>query len=150
MPHGDGFVDVGASVPLRSQDVTRGISITDADGDCRMDFLLAGQWTRSALFLNRSTPVGEGICLRVVHRVDGGAPTPLIGATLTLHTAGTMSRTQLYPANGHSGVSGSLVHFAAPSGRTDLTVDVAWVDGTGHHTRRFPVHTGYQEVTVTP
>lgn len=151
VPEGDRFVDVGKQAGFSSDDVTRGISVTDVNGDCLMDFTMATQWGDSYVYLNHSRPAGAGVCLRVVHQVAGNAPTALVGAQVTLLGAGPGRTSQLYPANGHSGVSGSLIHFGLGTSRAEgLTARVQWTDAAGRHSTTVPVHTGYQEVKVTP
>lgn len=151
-PTKDGqFVDIGAAAGFQPGQISRGIAVTDVNNDGLDDFLVARQWGRSHVYLNHSTSENNWTTLRVVRPAAFGS-TPLTGAKVTIHSGQYSKTAQLYPANGHSGVSGANLHFALPgyTSGTAITADVAWRDANGLHHRSYPVTTGLHELRIQP
>lgn len=148
MPVGDRFVDAGAAVPFSPNDVTRGFSVADINGDAQSDFLVAGQWGPSRVFLNTSDMLAPGVELRIQKDAEYGA-SPVIGAKVTMTCPdGTSRRAQLYPANGHSGVSGNSLHLALPA--PGCAAVISWRDADGVHNQPVALRAGTQTVKVSP
>ncbi|MDO8147755.1 VCBS repeat-containing protein [Isoptericola sp. b515] len=148
IPVGDQFVDAGSRVPFDESTPSRGFSVADVDGDGLQDVLVANQWARSQVHLNTSTPENPSVTLAVTRQGEHG-PTPVIGAVVTVEGPGYSRTSQLYPANGHSGVSGSQLHFALPADAlADATATVRWVDADGQHSTTFALIEGAQELRI--
>ncbi|MFF1530235.1 CRTAC1 family protein [Cellulomonas sp. NPDC058312] len=146
VPVGDKYADVGGELPFDDRTATRGFSVADVDGDGRLDVLAANQWARSQVFLNTSTSRNPTATLSVTREGEHG-PTPVIGAVVTVEGPGYSRTAQLYPANGHSGVSGSQLHFAMPEeALADATATVSWRDADGPHSTTFALTGGAQEL----
>lgn len=147
-PVGDKLADIGASVRFTDQDVSRGFAVGDVDGDGRDDMLVANQWQRSRAYLNRSASQLPSATLYVTKEGRHGS-TPLIGATVTIEGPGYTRLGQLYPGNGHSGVSGPGLHFALPGNVIqDGTATVRWSQDGQIRSQRFPLRHGAQELKV--
>ncbi|MFI9005775.1 CRTAC1 family protein [Actinosynnema sp. NPDC053489] len=135
---------VGAAFP----DNTRGLAVGDVDGDDLLDVLVANQWEDSVLLLGgRGGPAAD---LRLVRpgAVDG-AFVDAIGAQVRLHHADRPQKAQLYPANGHSGVSAPELHFALPGGGA-VRATVTWRDDSGTHSADIVVTPGHHTVELGP
>jgi len=138
-PVGDRFVDIGKEIGFSGDDLTRGFSIADVNADGRMDILVAGQWGPSRVFINQSESERPVADIRVVTQTENGV-TPVIGAQVKLDGDGYSRIAQLYPANGHSGVSGNSLHFAVPDNSAgDLTATVRWMKDGKVREQEFPV-----------
>jgi hypothetical protein len=149
-PSGDGFVDIGAAAGFEKGQISRGIAVGDFDADGRDDFLVADQWGPSYAYLNRSISRNPVLNLNVVRDLGEGAGTPLVGAKVTVTGQGYRRIAQLYPANGHSGVSGATVHFALPGDVSThpLQVTVAWSQNGSRQVRTFPVTPGTHDLRI--
>lgn len=147
-PVGEKFVEVGDQVPFTDLEVSRGIAPADVDGDGRRDFLVANQWGDSYVYLNRGD-AGDYVSIRIV-RGDTDNPVSVIGAQVVLRSGDYFRETQVFPANGHSGVGDDIAHFGLPNhvATDDLSAEVSWTDTAGRHTRTFPVTTGDQTLEV--
>lgn len=143
------FVDAGDAAGFRTDEVSRGLAVSDVNNDGLDDVMVARQWQRSYAYINRSESMSPWVTLRVVRNVPGGV-TPAIGAKVTITSGTTKRSAQLYPANGHSGVSGTNLHFALPQHRaTDpVAVDISWRDANGQHTKSFTTTTGLHELRI--
>ncbi|XKK41744.1 FG-GAP-like repeat-containing protein [Nocardiopsis sp. ARC36] len=126
------YADLAAPVGLDSTEVSRGIALGDVNGDGLLDAVVANQWENSTVLVNEAE-AAPGIVLRplvpVTAAEDGWRPAT--GATVTVREGGSPEQTrQLYPANGHTGVSADTVHLAAPE-TGPLPVTVSWRSATG-------------------
>ncbi|WP_175410933.1 CRTAC1 family protein [Streptomyces sp. TRM64462] len=138
------YTDLAGETGLRQSVPSRSFALTDADGDGRLDIVVANQWGDSSYHRNLS-PAAPHLTLRL--RVpaatgDGTATTPAIGARVTLRTAdGRVTAQQLQPANGHTGVNTTDLQFGlGTAGATaPVTAEISWRDADGQHriTRTF-------------
>ncbi|MGJ9423266.1 CRTAC1 family protein [Aeromicrobium sp. CF3.5] len=135
----DQWVDIGGRVGF-DEEVSRGFAVADVNGDGRRDFLVANQWEDSFAYLNTAQTDHRRFSLRVVTPGVGGQPRSMIGATVVINGDDGYSRqAQVYPANGHSGVTDDIVHFGIPEDHRDdaFTATVTWRDDAKLHTRTF-------------
>ncbi|MCE6996135.1 CRTAC1 family protein [Saccharothrix sp. S26] len=154
------FVDVADRVGVDSSAVSRAFAVGDVDSDGRLDFVVANQWARSALYRNTSSagnfvglrlrlPTGEGRCVAGT----GGPTTPAIGAEAEVSTPDGGTRVaQLYPANGHNGVNAADLHFGLGASRTTaVPVELTWRDGCGRrHTGSVSLAPGWHVLRLEP
>lgn len=151
-PVGDQFVDAGARAGFSTEDVTRGFAVTDFDDDGRLDLVAAEQWGDSYSFQNQTPSRNPSLTIRPVRPAAHGAAT-LYGATVQLRYGDEYFRTaQLFPGNGHSGVSGSSLHFALPPAprRPDHVLAlVAWPEGGAVHQQTFDIALTGEHTSVT-
>ncbi|QFG22921.1 CRTAC1 family protein [Actinomadura sp. WMMB 499] len=162
---GDRFVDVSARVGVADTSVTRGIGLADIDHDGRLDFATGNQWGRSFLYRNTRTARPPHLGLRLVRPAGGcpagtsrpdpradGATTPAIGASAELHAGtGGLRIGQVYPANGHAGVSAPELLFGLDRGTTAVPVTLTWRDACGkRHTGRIRTAPGWHTLVLNP
>jgi hypothetical protein len=140
------YFDLAPEVGLGDPQVTRGVAIADVDGDGRLDFALANQWTDSLFFHNLSSSLGAFLGLHVLLPVLPGPTTvrdghpvfdargyPALGARVTVYLPdGRMLVEQVDGANGHSGKSSPDLLFGLGSiEHRSLRVAFDWRDGHG-------------------
>ncbi|MDE3723235.1 VCBS repeat-containing protein [Nocardiopsis sp. N85] len=127
------YADLAAPLGLDTTDVSRAIALGDVNGDGLLDAVVANQWEDSAVLLNDSTEAAPGIVLRPLVPATAAEDRwrPAIGATVTVRDGGSPAQTrQLFPSNGHTGVSAEELHLAAPE-TGSLPVTVTWRSTTG-------------------
>jgi len=139
------FYDVASRVGLGGVEISRGIAISDVDGDGDLDMAIASQWRPSAYFRNdlpKSRPFLGLVPIQSVagsHReltaVHDGRPTaadqgwPAVGAfaSITLPN-GKVIVGQVDGGNGHSGRRSQDLHFGLGdiSPTADIPVHLRW------------------------
>ena len=143
------YTDLAAPTGVAQDDNTRGLAFGDVDGDGRLDAVVANQWHDSVL-LHNTAPAGPSAGLRLVRPATAGpdgAVTTAIGAQVRLHHPDRPQRAQLYPANGHTGVSAPELNFALPGGGT-VPATVTWRDAAGSHEARIEVRPGRSTILL--
>ncbi|NUT48789.1 MAG: CRTAC1 family protein [Saccharothrix sp.] len=142
------YFDVAEQVGAAFPDNTRGLAVGDVDGDNRLDVLVANQWEDSVLLLGRE-PAGPAADLRLVRAgAVEGRFVDAVGAQVELHHADRPQKSQLYPANGHSGVNAAELHFALP-GAGAVRATVTWRDASGAHRADVVVTPGHRTIELT-
>lgn len=123
------YQDCAAISGLDNANPTRAYATLDYDGDARTDVLEANQWAASRVLRNTSA-VRPGLIVHPLHVAGPGArPVPAVGAKVTVkHSEGSRVQ-QLYPANGHTGVSATELVFPALDNPGE--VQVQWRDTSG-------------------
>ncbi|MFF5109972.1 CRTAC1 family protein [Streptosporangium sp. NPDC000509] len=122
--------------------VSRAFAVGDVDDDGRLDFAVANQWSASVLYSNHGpTAPFVGLRLRLPAGACGTAgaahpgPTrPAIGAVAAVRLPGGITRSrQLYPANGHNGVSAPELLFGLGDDLPNPTapVEISWRNACG-------------------
>ncbi|MBW4722494.1 VCBS repeat-containing protein [Saccharothrix obliqua] len=142
------YADLAAPTGIATGDNTRALAHGDVDGDNRLDAVVANQWEDSVLLRNTAS-TGPAADLRLVRPAPAGrdAVTDVIGAQVRLHHPDRPQRTQLYPANGHTGVSAPLAHLALPGGGT-TPATVTWRDAAGLHEATVDVRPGHGTILL--
>jgi hypothetical protein len=145
---GGRYWDLAPRLGLAAADVTRGLAFGDVDGDGRLDAVVANQWEDSRLLHNRQTGGRPAADLHLVRPGAAGGFRPAIGSQVELHDRVAPQKAQLYPANGHAGVSAADVHLAL--GEAAVPATVSWVDEAGAHRTDIRVQPGHHTVELSP
>ena len=112
------------------EQVTRGIATGDVNADGRLDLVVANQWERSYLYLNRCLRCGRSLGLRSAAR--GQARGPAIGAAATVRRSDGLTLTrQVDGGNGHSGKRSRELHFGLGDRDDAVALTVRWRDASG-------------------
>ncbi|MCP2167745.1 FG-GAP repeat domain-containing protein [Goodfellowiella coeruleoviolacea] len=144
------YADLAERAGIATDDNTRALAYGDVDGDNKLDAVVANQWEDSVLLRN-TAPAGPAADLRLVRPAPAGGPdavTDVIGAQVRLHHPDRPQRTQLYPANGHTGVSAPLAHLALPGGGS-TPATISWRDAQGQHEAKVDVRPGHGTILLT-
>ncbi|NDU71413.1 hypothetical protein GWI34_02075 [Actinomadura sp. DSM 109109] len=161
------YHDVAGRLGLADRGVSRGIALADVDHDGRLDFAVANQWGQSHFYRNVRTAQRPYLGLRLLRpaegcrarqggsaapRQDGSAGVPAIGATAVLDSGAKGQRTgQVYPANGHAGVSSPELLFALKEATAPVPVTVTWRDACGtRHTGKVRATPGWHSMLLGP
>lgn len=160
------FQNIGVDVGFSEPTVSRGIAVSDVDGDGRLDFAIANQWEESAFYFNDSREAGSFLGLHlllpltrgVTTRIASGHPNsslfgrPAVGAIarVTLPNGKSIS-SQVDGGNGHSGKRSPDLHFGlgGTSPEAGLKVQIKWRDPSGSvHDQNIQVHSGWNTVVL--
>ena len=146
------YVDLTARLGLAQPGVSRGFALGDVTGDDRLDMVVANQWADSTLLLNTAAGDPPGADLHLVVPGAAGGTCSAIGATVTVPATGGVpaQKYQLYPANGHAGVSAADIHLALPRSGAAVPATVSWLDAAGPHQAPITVTGGHHVVLLTP
>jgi len=127
------YHEIAEQVGFGRRQVSRAIATADVNRDGRLDVLVANQWQRSHLYLNRCPKsCGSSLQLRLMLRVAGGRASPAIGAHVTVRTRdGRRMVRQVDGGNGHSGKRSAALFFGLGSEREPVAVTVRWRDANG-------------------
>jgi hypothetical protein len=150
---GGRFVDVGGEVGVGQPGVSRSIAVADVDGDGRLDFAVANQWAPSYLMRNAARSANGYLGLRLrVPATTGSGTMAAVGASVRLTRAdGRVLTDQVYPANGHAGVSAPELLFGLGPKAGPARVDVRWRDGRGAmHATTLTLRPGWHTLLLTP
>ncbi|MEU7489591.1 VCBS repeat-containing protein [Streptomyces sp. NPDC042319] len=140
------YFDLASQVGVAFPDNSRALALGDVDGDGRVDVLVANQWEDSAVLRN-TQPSGPAADLHLMRPGLPGHNVAAIGAQIELHHRDRPQKTQLYPANGHTGVSASQIHLALPGGGS-VPATVTWRDQQGLHHAGIRVEPGHRTVLL--
>jgi hypothetical protein len=149
------YVDIAQRLGIDNPGASRGIAIGDVNHDGRPDMLIANQWANSQFFLNTGPArgyLGLRLLLPAAAGVPGALPHPAIGASVTVTEAGgKVSRAQLYPANGHTGVNAPELLFGlGKTGSAPVSVAVTWRDPSGPHSLGTTLRPGWHDLVLAP
>lgn len=145
---GDGrYTDLAGQIGIGAPYNTRGFAFGDVDGDGRLDALVANQWEDSLLLRNIGRSGREAADLRLVTPGAAGGERTAIGARIEVFSGDRTLRTQLFPANGHAGVSAGEAHLALPGGGSARAA-ITWRDGTGVHRAEVELRPGHHTVLL--
>ncbi|WP_165252201.1 CRTAC1 family protein [Paludisphaera soli] len=147
---GGRYWDVAPELGHVEPGVSRGVAVSDVDGDGALDFAVANQWASSSFYANQSPAPGAFLGLHLLLPVDRGryGPTrsrpghpgsdfagrPAIGAAARVRLPdGRTLSSQVDGGNGHSGKRSFDLHFGL--GESDpkaaLRVELSWRDSGG-------------------
>ncbi|WP_051468877.1 FG-GAP repeat domain-containing protein [Actinomadura oligospora] len=161
---GGRFLDISGRLGVDDRSVSRGIALADVQHDGRLDYAVANQWRRSFFYRNVRTSRSPYLGLRLVRPAGGctvpakapvgrasGPVTPAIGASARLlGGTGGVRTGQVYPANGHAGVSAPELLFGLDGGAANVPVRLSWRDACGTlHTGEARLAPGWHTVLLT-
>ena len=163
---GNRYVDIAPDLGLKEPNVSRGIAVADVDGDGRLDFAVANQWSASSFYHNDCTGCGRSLGLhlrlplksgeastvRPGHPVGELAGRPAIGATVKVTLPnGRQLIGQVDGGNGHSGKRSPDLFFGLGQLAPDqpIQVEVSWrnPDGKPQH-ETFTVKPGWNTIVL--
>ena len=114
-----------------------------------LDALVANQWQDSKVLLNSAPAVGNGIGLELLAPAGDGRVRAAIGASVATRAGAVPAqKAQLYPANGHAGVSAATLQLATPLGGDALAVTVTWRDAGGDHRADLDLLPGHRAILL--
>jgi hypothetical protein len=144
------YYDVAPELGLDTAQISRGIATADVDGDGRLDFAVANQWSSSYFYRNEGSAVGAflGLHLRLPvngqvwstttvrtgHPVNTFSSRAVIGAQATVSLPDARKLVaQVDGGNGHSGKRTQDIQFGlgAVAPNQQLEVVLTWRDTKG-------------------
>lgn len=144
------FIDVAPLVGFDSDTPGRGFAVGDVNRDGHLDVLVANQWADSRAFINAGSTPGESVILNLRIPGKNGGTRAAIGANVTLNAGSGSQHRQLFPANGHAGVSWSGIHFGLGElSASEMTAEVSWTDTAGLHKSTVNIHSGSTTLVLT-
>ncbi|WP_159942009.1 MULTISPECIES: VCBS repeat-containing protein [unclassified Nocardiopsis] len=130
------YADAAPQLGLDEPRVSRAFALGDVNGDGLLDAVVANQWEDSQVLINEAPGAPPGVSLRLMVPASAAPDRwrPAIGASVTVREGGSPDqKRQLFPANGHVGVSADTLHLAAaPDGALPLTLSWRDTDGGVH------------------
>lgn len=161
------FQNIGVEAGFKKPMVSRGIAVSDVDGDGRLDFAIANQWEESVFYFNDSQGTGSFLGLHLLlpltreptTRIAPGHPKPshfgrpAIGAIarVTLPNGKSIS-SQVDGGNGHSGKRSPDLHFGLgnTAAEAGMSVQIRWRDPGGSvHDQTIQVRSGWHTVVLS-
>jgi enediyne biosynthesis protein E4 len=141
------YTNIAELVGIGSPYVSRGLAFGDVDGDGKLDAIIANQWEDSVLLQNVSPGGYPAADLRLLQPGSAGGLRDALGAQVELRGPGPKQKRQLYPANGHAGVSANELHFGLADSRSAQAV-ITWRDGNQVHRAAIEVRPGHHVVIL--
>ena len=150
------YTDVTHDIGVNDPGTSRGIATADVDHDGRLDFAVANQWQQSYYFHNTRPAQPPFLGLQLMRPAGGCSPgtgdtlAPAIGASVRLTAGAQGLRTgQVYPANGHAGVTAAELLFALRPDARSVPVEVTWRDSCGRpRTARTDLSPGWHRLRL--
>ncbi|MCN0177284.1 CRTAC1 family protein [Salinispora arenicola] len=155
------FLDVSEDLGLAVPIPTRGVAVSDADGNGAQDFAVARQWGAPAYYRNAKSGSDDFLGLRLFRPATGTGSevasskvvgTPAYGAQVRLTTAdGKTQIAQLDGGSGHSGKRSFEVFFGlGPSAGKSVTAELTWRDLDGAvHRQALSLAPGWHDLMLT-
>ncbi|WP_433201954.1 CRTAC1 family protein [Dactylosporangium sp. CS-047395] len=157
-PEGNGrYANLNAELGLAVPIPTRGVGVSDVDGDGGQDLMVARQWGEPAFYKNTATNRGAYVGLRLyrpatTESTDGPIGTPAYGAVVRLTTAdGHTQLAQLDGGGGHSGKRSFDVFFGlGGQGSQPVQAEISWRDTSGAtHRQTVQLTSGWHDLMLT-
>jgi len=154
------YVDLSPQLGMDAKIPSRGVAVSDADGDGSQDFAVARQWGPPAYYRNARPAGGDFLHLRLFRPVaaGGAAPTaevpgsPAYGAQVRIVSAdGRIQIAQVDGGGGHSGKRSFDIHFGLGSaGTRPVSAEICWraSDGT-RHVQKLDLTAGTHDLVLT-
>ncbi|MEE1794419.1 CRTAC1 family protein [Streptomyces sp. BE308] len=126
---GEAYSDLSKQLGLAVPVPTRGIATGDADGDGRLDLVVARQWEDPVFYCNMSENAGDFLGLNLTDE----AGSPVIGAQVTVTLSDGSTRIgRVDGGSGHSGKRSQDVHIGlGKEADGPVQTHLTWRDRTG-------------------
>lgn len=126
---GEAYSDLSKQLGLAVPVPTRGIATGDADGDGRLDLVVARQWEDPVFYCNMSQDAGDFLGLNLTDE----AGSPVIGAQVTVTLSDGSTRLgRVDGGSGHSGKRSQDVHIGlGQEADGPVQTRLTWRDRTG-------------------
>lgn len=161
----DKYINSAKTFNQGRKTVSRGISISDINGDGKLDFVMANQWDDSYIYINNTENKQNfiGIDLTFNHETNAKnieihkgkqalkRKTAVIGATLEVYLPnGEVYLTQVDGGIGHSGKRSNEIHVGLGEIKTDnLKGLLSWRDLNGKmHSKNIQLAKGWQTIIL--
>jgi hypothetical protein len=141
------YYDIASRIGMGDSQISRGIAVSDVDGDGRLDYVIANQWETSFFYHNVSPNTGAFLGLRV----QRGRGTPLIGTTAIVHLPdGSRLVAQADGGSGHSGKRSPEIHFGLghQAKNQEFPVEIRWRDREGIRSKSMRLAAGWHTINV--
>ncbi|MFC6094790.1 FG-GAP repeat domain-containing protein [Saccharothrix lopnurensis] len=140
------YHDLAHEIGIATPYMTRGFAVGDVDGDNLLDVVAANQWNDSVLLRNTARDTPRAADLRLVVPGAAGGERDAVGARVELRDPRLPQTTQVYPANGHAGVSASTAHVVLPDDEAEVVI--TWRAGGGTGSAQVRVRPGHHTVLL--
>lgn len=162
------YVDLSGELFPGLTPATRGIAVSDVDGDGLPEMVYANFWEESQ-FIKNESPAGKFLGLHLLLPVASADPaavaptapvvhaghpafregTPAIGAFVEIDGPGGKQIRQVDGGNGHSGQRAPVVRFGLGASAGDVPVKIKWRDAKGAmHENALTLASGYHTVVL--
>jgi hypothetical protein len=152
------YANISADLGMTEDTPSRGVAVSDADGNGGQDFAVARQWGAPVYYRNDKAGQGNFLGLRLFRPATGDAGgsgvigTPAYGAQVRIRTAdGRTQLAQLDGGGGHSGKRSFDIFFGlGDAGDRPVAAQISWRDVTGAvHRQDLDLAAGWHDLMLT-
>ena len=108
---------------------SRGLAISDLDGDGRLDLVMNNVDSKPTVLRNVTTPAGHWVAFRLVGDTSKKSPRDAIGATVYVTTEKIRQRQDVISGGGYASQNDMTLHFGVGAATNIDLLEVKWPDG---------------------